>query len=82
MSSIKAFLVTVRDLLVGPAWGPLARGAWCRRQRRLLRVPGQAVVWVPHEAVPWAVWGAARGYFELERMSGLPYLSALAAPAA
>jgi hypothetical protein len=79
--TIAAVLASVRRLLSGGAWDPLARGAWCRRQQRLLRVPGQAVVWVPREAVAWAEWGAGRGYFDLQRMSGLPYLSALAAPA-
>jgi hypothetical protein len=75
MKTLLAFLVTARDLLFGSVWSPLARGAWCRRQRRHLRVPGGPVAWVPRAALPWAEWGASHGYFELQRMSGLPYLS-------
>jgi hypothetical protein len=82
--TFQALLVTVRDQLLGGAWGPLARGRWCRKQRRVLRPPGHRVVWVRREALPWAEWGAARGYFSLDRMDGVPYLmrAALAAPAA
>lgn len=82
MTTMKAFLATVRDLLFGGAWGPLARGAWCRRQRRLLRRPGHGVLWLGSEVVPWAEWGARHGYFDLHRMSGLTYLMAAAAPPA
>jgi len=74
--TMSAFLAAVRRQLLG-SWGPLARGAWCRRQRRHLRVPGHPVVWVRGDAVPWAEWGARRGYFEVQHMGGLPYLSAL-----
>lgn len=80
--AISAFLAAVRRRLFGPAWNPLARGAWCRKQRRHLRVPGHSVVWVRGDAVPWAEWGARRGYFEVQRMDGLPYLRALGAPVA
>jgi hypothetical protein len=79
MTAIAAFLATVRDLLLGAT---LARGAWCRRQRLLLRRPDHRVVWVGRESIPWAEWGAAHGYFDLQRMSGLPYLMAAAAPPA
>ncbi len=77
---LSAFLAAVRKQLFGSAWDPLARGAWCRKQRRQLRVPGHSVVWVRREAVPWAEWGARRGYFDVERMDGIPYLRALGAP--
>jgi hypothetical protein len=80
--TIWTLLATVRDQLFGPAWDPVARLAWCRRQRRQLGIPGQAVVWVRGAAVPWAEWGERHGYFEVRRMDGLPYLRALAAPAA
>jgi len=80
MTTLLAFLVTLRDLLFGSLWAPLARGAWCRKQRRHLRIAGRPVVWVRSDAIPWAEWGAARGFFTLQRMSGLPYLSAMAAP--
>ena len=80
--TIPEILAVVRTHLFGSAWDPLARGAWCRRQRRHLRVPGHAVVWVRGDAVPWAEWGARRGYFEVQRMGTLPYLSALGAPVA
>lgn len=61
-------------------WRPGLRGAWCRKQRRHLRAPGGRVVWVRGNAVPWAEWGARRGYFEVQYMNGLPYLRALGAP--
>jgi hypothetical protein len=79
--TLAAILAAVRRNLFGFAWGPLARGAWCRAQRRRLRVPGHSVVWVRGDAVPWADWGARHGYFDLQRMDGLPYLRALDAPA-
>jgi hypothetical protein len=81
MKGLKAFLDAVQSLLLGAGMGPLARGAWCRRQRALLRRPDHGVVWVGRESVPWAEWGASHGFFELERMAGLPYLSALPAAA-
>ncbi len=80
--TMSAFLAAVRKHLVGPAWNPLVRGAWCRQQRRHLRVPGHPVVWVRGGAVPWAEWGARRGYFEVQRMDGLPYLREVGAPVA
>ena len=80
--TVSAFLAAVRTNLFGPVWRPLERGAWCRRQRRHLRVPGHSVVWVRGEAVPWAAWGAHRGYFEVQHMDGIPYLCALDAPGA
>jgi hypothetical protein len=75
-------LAMVRRRLAALALAPLARGAWCRKQRRHLRVPGHSVVWVRGDALPWAEWGARHGYFEVQRMDGLPYLCARAAPAA
>jgi hypothetical protein len=80
--TIPALLAAAGSLLFGSTWGPLARGAWCRKQRRHLSVPGHSVVWVRGEAVPWAEWGARRGYFEVQHMDGLAYLRALAAPVA
>jgi hypothetical protein len=74
--AMPAFLATVRRRLheAIQASAPWTRGAWCRRQRRRLRVPGSPVVWVRGRAVPWAEWGASRGYFEVQYMHGLPYL--------
>jgi hypothetical protein len=69
-------------LLVGSGWNLLARGAWCRKQRRRLRGPGHSVVWVRGDAVAWAEWGKRHGYFEVQRMGRLPYLRALGAPVA
>ncbi|HET9553432.1 MAG TPA: hypothetical protein VFP50_10730 [Anaeromyxobacteraceae bacterium] len=77
MTAFETFLATARDLLLGAAW---ARGSWCRRQRLLLRRPDHGVLWVGRDVVPWAEWGAARGYFDLQRMAGLPYLTSAAAP--
>jgi hypothetical protein len=80
--TMSVLLEAIRKTLSGAAWGPLARGAWCRKQRRHLSIPGHSVVWVRGDAVPWAEWGAGRGYFELGRMDGLSYLRALGAPIA
>jgi hypothetical protein len=80
--TLSAILAGVRKHLFGGGFAPLARGAWCRKQRRHLGVPGHSVVWVRGEAVPWAEWGARQGYFEVQRMDGLPYLRAVAAPVA
>jgi hypothetical protein len=81
-STLAAVVEAVRRHLLGGALDPLARAVWCRRQRRRLRVPGQPVVWVRGRAVPWAEWGARHGYFEVQSVGRLAYLSALAAPAA
>lgn len=77
---MKEALQAARAYLVRPLWDLLARGAWCRKQRRQLRNPGHRVVWVRGPAVPWAEWGARRGYFDIERMDGIAYLRALGAP--
>jgi len=77
--TLSTILSSVRRLLFGGTFGPLARGAWCRKQRRSLRVPGHAIVWVRDAPVAWAEWGALHGYFEVQRMDGLPYLRALGA---
>ena len=77
-----AFLASVQRRLSDAihTWGPWTRGAWCRKQRRRLRSSGGPVVWIRGDALPWAQWGARRGYFEVQYMSGLPYLRALGAP--
>lgn len=80
--TLATILAAVRKHLFGGAWDPVARGAWCRKQRRHLGVAGHSVVWVRGEAVPWAEWGARRGYFEVQRMDGLPYLRAVGATVA
>lgn len=80
--TLAAILATVRRHLFGSGGLPLTRGAWCRKQRRHLRAPGHSVVWVRGDVVAWAEWGASRGYFEMQRMDGLPYLRAVGAPLA
>ncbi len=56
-------------------WIPGARGSWCRAQRRRLR-ERNSVVWVRDAAaVPWAVWGGKHGYFDVQYMDGIAYLS-------
>lgn len=75
--SLGGLLEALRRHLFGSAWDPFARGAWCRQQRRRLRAAGNPVVWVRGDAVAWAEWGARHGYFEVQRMDGLPYLRAL-----
>ena len=72
-----AFLAAGWRGLFGAVLGPLARGSWCRKQRRNLNRPGHSVVWVRGDAVRWAEWGARHGYFDVEQMDGLSYLRAL-----
>ncbi len=78
--TVTAFLAAVQRQLVDAfrTGGPWTRSAWCRSQRRHLSVPGGSVVWVRGDALPWAEWGARRGYFEVQYMDGLPYLRARA----
>jgi hypothetical protein len=59
-----------------PAWGGSARSAWCRKQRHHLGGRGDSVVWVRGDELPWALWGARRGFFDVETMDGLTYLRA------
>jgi hypothetical protein len=80
--TLSELIAAVQKRLFGPAFGPLARGAWCRKQRHHLSVPGHAVVWVRGETLPWAEWGAQRGYFEVQQMDGLSYLRRLDVPSA
>ena len=62
-----------------PGWRELARRAWCAQQRSLLRALAPKVVWVHDgEKMPWALWGAENGFFELEWANRLPYLRAVA----
>jgi hypothetical protein len=79
---LRQIVEAAREHLVRPVWDLFARRAWCRKQRRELGIRGHSVVWVRGAVVPWAEWGARRGYFEVERMDGLPYLRALGAPIA
>ncbi len=60
-----------------PGWRALGRRSWCTRQRSRLRAPDRKIVWVHDgEKMPWALWGADRGYFEVEWAGHLPYLRA------
>jgi hypothetical protein len=77
--TVSELLAVVRSQLLGSTSNPLARLAWCRRQRRHLSVPGHPAVWVRGETLPWAEWGERHGYFEVQRMDGLPYLSPVGA---
>jgi hypothetical protein len=62
-----------------PGWRLLARRWWCSEQRSRLRTLDTKVVWVHDgDKVPWALWGAANGFFELEWANHLPYLRAVA----
>jgi hypothetical protein len=72
--------IRARAAEIVQTWAPGARGAWCRSQRRLLQASDGAVVWVRGPTLPWALWGARRGYFAVERMDGIAYLR-LAGPA-
>jgi hypothetical protein len=60
-------------------WG---RTAWCRKQRKRLGASERDVVWVRDSGkLPWAVWGAENGFFDVEWAGPLPYLRALRAAA-
>lgn len=64
-----------------PGWRELARRIWCAQQRDRLRAldPRRKVLWVHDgEKMPWALWGANHGFFELEWADRLPYLRAVA----
>jgi len=79
-TTLKDLVEAARTHLLRPVWGLVARGFWCRAQRRRLRLPEAAVVWVRGGAVPWAEWGGRRGYFDVERVNKLAYLRAPGAP--
>jgi hypothetical protein len=73
-----AFLAELVNAI--PGWGVLARRSWCTTQRRCLREPDRKIVWVQDgKRMPWALWGAAHGFFELDFAGRLPYLRAAAA---
>lgn len=64
-----------------PGWRAVGRRAWCRRQRRRLRAVGRKAVWLHDgEKMPWALWGADNGFFEVEWAGRLPYLCATPPP--
>jgi hypothetical protein len=71
-----AFLESVLNIAV-PGWRGWGRRSWCMKQRRHLSARARRVVWVHDgEKMPWAVWGANHGFFELEWAGRLPYLRA------
>ena len=60
-----------------PGWRSLGRRSWCTKQRTRLRAH-KRIVWVHDgEKVPWALWGADHGFFEVEWAGRLPYLRAV-----
>jgi hypothetical protein len=65
-----------------PGWRELARRAWCTKQRTRLVELDPKIVWVHDgEKMPWAIWGADHGFFELEWAGRLPYLRSVGAVA-
>jgi hypothetical protein len=61
-----------------PGWRSLGRRSWCTKQRSTLR-SHKKIVWLHDgEKVPWALWGADHGFFEVEWAGRLPYLRAVA----
>ena len=73
-----AFLETVLATLI-PGWRALARRSWCAKQRHRLHALDRKIVWIHDgEKMPWALWGAEHGFFELEWANRLPYLRAVA----
>ena len=83
MLSAARLLAAIRSRVADAfqTWAPGARGEWCRRQRCRLRSSDGAVIWVRGRAVPWAEWGARRGYFVIDYMDGIAYVRALPAHA-
>ncbi len=73
-----AFVAALVAIAV-PRWRSFGRRSWCARQQT--RLDAQArVVWVHDgEKMPWALWGADHGFFEVEWAGRLPYLRAVAA---
>ena len=62
-----------------PGWRSFGRRSWCAKQRTRLGAQ-KRVVWVHDgEKMPWALWGADNGFFEVEWAGRLPYLRAVAA---
>jgi hypothetical protein len=75
VSALVAILVTNAF----PGWRSFGRRSWCTEQRRRLHARGRRVLWVHDgEKMPWALWGADNGFFEVEWAGRLPYLRALA----
>jgi hypothetical protein len=73
-----AFLAELVNAI--PGWRVLARRSWCGTQRRRLGGRERKVVWVQDgKKMPWALWGADHGFFELDFAGRLPYLRAVAA---
>jgi hypothetical protein len=63
-----------------PGWRALGRRSWCRKQRSRLHALDRRIVWIHDgEKMPWAFWGARKGFFELEWAGRLPYLRAVPA---
>jgi hypothetical protein len=63
-----------------PGWRAIGRRAWCTRQQSRLHARDRRVVWVHDgEKMPWALWGADNGFFEVEWAGRLPYLRAVPA---
>jgi hypothetical protein len=62
-----------------PGWRSLGRRRWCMKQRSCLHASDRNVVWVHDGAkMPWALWGADNGFFDVEWAGRLPYLRAVA----
>lgn len=60
-------------------WRELGRRSWCTKQRSRLRALDRRVVSVHDgEKMPWALWGADHGFFELEWAGRLSYMRAAA----
>jgi hypothetical protein len=72
MNALVASLLTTAI----PGWRALGRRSWCRKQRSRLRALDR-ILWLHDgEKMPWALWGADNGFFELEWACRLPYLRA------
>lgn len=76
--TVTAFVAALLATAI-PGWRDLGRRSWCAEQRSRLHALAPRVVWVHDgEKMPWALWGAGHGFFELEWADRLPYLRAVA----
>jgi hypothetical protein len=80
-AAMNALIASLLETAI-PGWRALGRRSWCRKQRSRLRARDRNILWLHDgEKMPWAFWGAEKGFFELEWAGRLPYLRAMPAVA-
>ena len=76
--TVSAFVAAFADDAF-PGWRSLRRAGRGAEARCRLHALDRRVVWVHDgEKMPWALWGADNGFFEVEWAGRLPYLRAVA----